>query len=47
MMIYVKNLSKTFTLHNQGSALIEVMRDASFDVKPGECVGLVGGLGRR
>ena len=45
MMIYVKNLSKTFTLHNQGSAVIEVMRDASFDVKPGECVGLVGASG--
>ena len=44
-MIHVKNLSKTFTLHNQGSTVIEVMRDASFDVKPGECVGLVGASG--
>lgn len=45
MMIHVKNLSKTFTLHNQGSAVIEVMRDVTFSVQPGECVGLVGASG--
>ncbi len=45
MMIAVKNLSKTFTLHNQGSAVIEVLRDASFAVAPGECVGLTGASG--
>lgn len=44
-MIAVKNLSKTFTLHNQGSAVIEVLRDASFAVAPGECVGLTGASG--
>ena len=41
-MIEISDLTKTFTLHNQGGAVIEVMRDAAFSVAPGECVGLVG-----
>ena len=45
MMIEIKGLAKTFTLHNQGGAVIEVMRDASFSVAPGECVGLTGASG--
>lgn len=44
-MIHISGLSKTFTLHNQGSATIEVMRDASLEVSPGECVGLAGPSG--
>lgn len=44
-MIEIKNLSKTFTLHNQGSAVIEVMAGASFTVRPGECVALTGPSG--
>ena len=44
-MIHVSNLSKTFTLHNQGSAVIEVMRDAAFDVGAGQCIGLIGASG--
>lgn len=44
-MIQVTDLSKTFTLHNQGGAVIEVLRDASFSVAPGECVGLIGASG--
>lgn len=44
-MIRVAGLSKTFTLHNQGAAVIEVMRDAHLDVAPGECVGLIGSSG--
>ena len=44
-MIHVSNLSKTFTLHNQGSAAIEVMRDAAFDVEAGQCIGLIGASG--
>lgn len=44
-MIHVSNLSKTFTLHNQGSAVIEVMRDAAFDVEAGQCIGLIGASG--
>jgi alpha-D-ribose 1-methylphosphonate 5-triphosphate synthase subunit PhnL len=44
-MITVENVSKSFTLHNQGSAVIPVMAGASFSVKPGECVALVGASG--
>lgn len=44
-MIHVSKLSKTFTLHNQGSAVIEVMRDAAFDVEAGQCIGLIGASG--
>ena len=45
MMIELKNVSKTFTLHNQGSAVIEVISDVSFAVAPGECVALTGASG--
>jgi len=41
-MINLSNVSKTFTLHNQGSAVIEVIRDVSLSVAPGECVALTG-----
>lgn len=41
-MIELKDVSKTFTLHNQGSAVIEVITDVSFSVAPGECVALTG-----
>jgi alpha-D-ribose 1-methylphosphonate 5-triphosphate synthase subunit PhnL len=44
-MIEISDLTKTFTLHNQGGAVIEVMRDAALSVAPGECVGLVGASG--
>lgn len=44
-MIQLKDVSKTFTLHNQGSAVIEVINDVSFDVAPGECVALTGASG--
>ena len=44
-MIELKNVKKTFTLHNQGSAVIEVISDLSFAVAKGECVALTGASG--
>ena len=44
-MIELQNVSKSFTLHNQGSAEIPVMEGATLVVKPGECVGLIGASG--
>jgi alpha-D-ribose 1-methylphosphonate 5-triphosphate synthase subunit PhnL len=44
-MIEVRDLSKRFTLHNQGGAVIPVMAGACLSVAPGECVGLVGQSG--
>lgn len=44
-MITISNLSKSFTLHNQGSAVIPVMAGAALTVAPGECVGLIGNSG--
>lgn len=44
-MIRISDLSKSFTLHNQGGAVIPVMAGADLAVEPGECVGLVGQSG--
>jgi alpha-D-ribose 1-methylphosphonate 5-triphosphate synthase subunit PhnL len=44
-MIRLEDVSKTFTLHTQGGAQIEVMRGATLRVDPGECVALVGRSG--
>jgi len=44
-MIELENVSKSFTLHNQGSAVIPVMAGASLRVRPGECVALTGASG--
>ncbi len=44
-MIRISNLSKAFTLHNQGSAVIPVMQAAGLSVAPGESVGLTGRSG--
>ncbi|MBY8974813.1 phosphonate C-P lyase system protein PhnL [Rhodobacteraceae bacterium NNCM2] len=41
-MIAVEDVSKEFTLHNQGGAVISVMENASLSVAPGECVALTG-----
>lgn len=44
-MIAIQNLSKSFTLHNQGGMRIPVMADAALNVAPGECLGLTGRSG--
>ena len=44
-MIEISNLSKTFTLHTQGGAVLSVMEGANLAVRPGECVGLIGASG--
>ncbi|HBQ22524.1 MAG: phosphonate C-P lyase system protein PhnL [SAR116 cluster bacterium] len=46
--IEINNLSKSFTLHNQGDARIEVFANMSLHVDPGECVALTGpsGMGK-
>ena len=44
-MIDLADVSKSFVLHNQGSAVIPVMAGAALSVRPGECVALVGNSG--
>jgi alpha-D-ribose 1-methylphosphonate 5-triphosphate synthase subunit PhnL len=44
-MIELTNVSKTFTLHNQGGAVLEVMRGANLSVPAGQCVALTGESG--
>lgn len=44
-MIRITNLSKTFTLHNQGCAIIPVMQGANLSIAAGECLGLSGASG--
>lgn len=44
-MIRIENLSKSFTLHNQGGTVIPVMAGAELTVGFGECVGLTGQSG--
>jgi len=44
-MIHIENLSKSFTLHNQGGTVIPVMAGANLRVRAGECVALTGPSG--
>ncbi|MFT6772925.1 MAG: alpha-D-ribose 1-methylphosphonate 5-triphosphate synthase subunit PhnL [Paracoccaceae bacterium] len=44
-MIELENVSKTFTLHAQGGARIDVIHGATFSVGPGECAALTGPSG--
>lgn len=44
-VIALCGVSKSFTLHNQGAAVIDVVSDVSFAVHPGECVALTGASG--
>jgi alpha-D-ribose 1-methylphosphonate 5-triphosphate synthase subunit PhnL len=44
-MIEIRDLCKSFTLHNQGAAVIPVMEGANLHVARGQCVGLIGASG--
>jgi alpha-D-ribose 1-methylphosphonate 5-triphosphate synthase subunit PhnL len=44
-IIDIRDVSKTFTLHNQGGTVLRVMDGATLQVAPGECVGLTGASG--
>lgn len=44
-MIELRDVSKSFTLHNQGGTVIPVMAGARLKVAAGECVALVGASG--
>ena len=44
-MIEITNLSKTFTLHNQGGVVIPVLQGANLSVARGQCVALTGASG--
>ena len=44
-MIVVEGVAKSFTLHNQGGAVIAVLEGAGLRVAPGECVALTGASG--
>ncbi|WP_299861426.1 phosphonate C-P lyase system protein PhnL [uncultured Roseobacter sp.] len=44
-MIELRDVSKQFVLHNQGSAVIPVLQGAALRVSPGECVALTGNSG--
>ncbi len=41
-MIQISDVCKSFTLHNQGGAVIDVLAGAEVSVAPGECVALTG-----
>ncbi len=43
--IQIRGLAKTFVLHNQGGVELEVLRDVTLDVHPGECIVLDGPSG--
>jgi alpha-D-ribose 1-methylphosphonate 5-triphosphate synthase subunit PhnL len=44
-MFNLNSVCKTFTMHNQGSAVIDVFTDVNYAVAAGECVALTGASG--
>ena len=44
-MIVVEGVAKSFTLHNQGGAVVPVLDGAGLRVAPGECAALIGASG--
>ena len=44
-MIDIEKVAKSFTLHNQGGTVLQVMAGASLRVAPGECIALTGASG--
>lgn len=44
-MLRVRNVKKTFTLHNQGGIRLKVLDGVSLEVRSGECVVLAGSSG--
>ncbi|MEB3217909.1 MAG: phosphonate C-P lyase system protein PhnL [Nostocales cyanobacterium 94392] len=45
VVLQVENLSKSFTLHNQGGINFPVIKDISLSLKAGECIALAGESG--
>jgi len=43
--IFINKLHKTFTLHNQGGAVLNVLQNVAFHAEPGECIVLHGPSG--
>lgn len=44
-VIALRDVAKTFVMHNQGAAVLPVLQGAALSVAPGECVALVGASG--
>ncbi|NQV48803.1 MAG: phosphonate C-P lyase system protein PhnL [Rhodospirillaceae bacterium] len=45
IIVWVENLAKQFVLHNQGAAILEVLRDVSLTLRSGDCLVLNGPSG--